>query len=89
MSLFDKAIRAAARPKSFWAMFAICFSAPILALPYLLLVTAGVIQHNALGFSFFLALIIAAFCFMLYYVNGLLAGRYRDPKGRPWSDLPW
>lgn len=70
-------------------MFAICIVGPIIALPYLLLVNYGLIQHTLTGFLFFLALILTAGFFLLYYLNGLLAGRYRDLKGLSWSELPW
>ena len=70
-------------------MFAICLFAPIVALPYVLLVNYGLIHHTILGFLFFLALILVAACFFLFYVNGLLAGRYRGLKGLSWSELPW
>jgi hypothetical protein len=89
MSLLDKIIRSAARPKSFWAMFAVCFSAPIIALPYVLLVNYGVIRHTMLGFLFFVAWILLAACFLFQYLSGLLAGKYRDLKGLSWSELPW
>jgi len=89
MSLIDQAIKSAARPKSFWAMFAVCLFAPIIALPYVLLVNYGLIRHTLLGFSFFLALFFIAACFFLYYFIGLLTGRYRGLKGRSWSELPW
>ena len=74
MSLIDKAVRAGARPKSFWAALAIGFFAPLVALPYLLLVNFGVISHTLSGFLFFLALIIAGFAFISYYVVGLTSG---------------
>jgi hypothetical protein len=70
-------------------MFAICLLAPVIALPYILLVNYGLIRHTMFGFSFFLVLILVAACFLFYYVNGLLAGRYRNLKGLSWSELPW
>jgi hypothetical protein len=89
MSLLEKAIRSGARPKSFWVMLAICIIAPIIGLPYFLLVQYGLIHHTMTGFLFFFALILVAWFFFLYYVNGLFAGRYRGLKGMSWSQLPW
>lgn len=70
-------------------MFAICIFGPISALPYVLLVNYGLIQHTTTGFLFFLAQMLMAVILALYYLNGLLAGRYRGLKGLSWSELPW
>jgi uncharacterized RDD family membrane protein YckC len=89
MSLVDRMIRSAARPKSFWAMLAVCALAPVLAFPYILLVNGGVISHSVYGFVFFLGMIFSGFCLLLYYQAGMLSGRYNDLEGRAWSELPW
>ena len=89
MSLIDRAVRAGARPRSLWVALAIGFFAPLIALPYLLLVNFGVINHTLGGLLFFLALIIADFAFISYYVVGRTSGKYRELKGRSWSELPW
>jgi len=89
MSLIDKVIKASARPKSFWMMLMLCFAAPILGLPYVLLVDGQLIQHTAGGFLFFLALIAVAFLLLVYYLVGTATGKYRDLEGRSWSELPW
>ena len=70
-------------------MLAVGFLAPIIALPYLLLLHYGVIEHTILGFRFFLAVIVLAWGLLLYYIRGRLAGKYRDLEGRSWSELPW
>lgn len=89
MSVIDKMIRSAARPKSFWAMFALGLFAPLIGLPYILLVNHGFIDHSVYGFLFFLVLIAIGFCLFFYYLAGMAAGKYKDLGGRSWSELPW
>jgi hypothetical protein len=89
MSLIDKIIRSASRPKSFWIAFAIALAAPVLGLPYVLLVNYGLINHSLTGFLFFLVLIVLAFCFIAFYMAGQISGKYKGLRDRSWSELPW
>jgi len=89
MSLIDKAVKTSARPKSFWVLFVLCFAAPIIGLPYVLLVNNQLIPHATGGFLFFLGLIAVAFLLLVYYLVGMASGKYRDLEGQSWSELPW
>lgn len=70
-------------------MFLLCFAAPLIGLPYVLLVSSQLIQHTFGGFLFFLALMAVAFLLLVYYLVGTATGKYRDLEGRSWSELPW
>jgi hypothetical protein len=89
MSLIDKIIRTSLRPRSFWIAFLIGAVAPVIALPYVILVNSGVINHGLFGFFFFVVLWLVAFASLIYYYYGQLRGRYKDLSGRSWSELPW
>lgn len=82
-------IKKLGKPKSWW----LTMGCVVAALPFGLIVMAiywlGVTSHMRASIYVLLAMWLTGVFGMMIYCIGQLSGRYKNLKGRGWTDLPW